>query len=238
MNDDNYIDIPVRSRDRHVYRVVSVLRLLELFRARKNVLVQPGKWEDPFENFIVRRQRIYGQCWTRQTYSDAVWRIYSHNASGVRIRSTPRQLAEGLSLAVGRRARAGAFIGTVRYLNRARLLAFAASVGRDAAVRPYVVARTLLVKRPAFRHEREVRLLFLPPDGVRATDGLFAYDVDPHTMIDQIMIDPRMPEARASRLRSRIIRETGFAGPIKRSLLYAPPPEVLIPFNLVHCSRG
>ena len=64
----------------------------ELFEGRKNALVLPSKWQDPFENVILNavvrtasgesgkfsfHEDIYGQCWTLHTASDAMWRIYS-----------------------------------------------------------------------------------------------------------------------------------------------------------------
>ena len=74
-------------------------RLLELFQTRHNVLVAPEKWDDPFENFILKSDRVsrrgwYGQCWTWQRASDAMWRIYSGDKNGVRMRSTPAKLLE------------------------------------------------------------------------------------------------------------------------------------------------
>src|SRR6266508_1510223 len=50
-------------------------------------------------------------------------------------------------------------------------------------------------------------------------------------VIDQIMIDPRMAERDVNALRSKIRSETSFKGPIKRSLLYAAPPDMILPFG-------
>lgn len=79
----------------------------------------------------------------------------------------------------------------------------------------------MLVKRLAFRHEREVRLLFFHPGAV-PTPGLFQYGVNPHELIDQIMIDPWMPTKKALVLIDQIKEKTGYNGEIKRSLLYTP----------------
>lgn len=77
-----------------VYRVIPRHRFFELFSERKNALVLPANWDDPFENFILRSQvqtadgkidkfllhnKLYGQCWTLHKRSDAMWRIYSPN---------------------------------------------------------------------------------------------------------------------------------------------------------------
>lgn len=244
MDDDNYIEIPRNMRSRHIYRIISVERLFELFEYRQNVLTKPKKWDDPFENFILRARiklqtgkfaqfsfhdQFYGQCWTLQTASDAMWRIYSSERSAVRIRSTIRTVAESLGSALGDYAQIQAFIGKVRYLSSKRLGAFANDwFPGTHSLRARVSAETLLVKRPAFKHEREVRLLFFQHNAAETDGDLYWYNVDPHVFIDQIMIDPRMPEAEVNALKKRIVEKTGFRGPILRSLLYAAPPALIV----------
>jgi hypothetical protein len=82
-----------------------------------------------------------------------------------------------------------AFIGKVKYLNK-RLIRYANSVFKGGAegLSSRLFAETLLVKRLAFAHEREVRLLFFRRDKASASDDLYPYSVDPHALIDQIMI--------------------------------------------------
>ena len=247
MDNDNYLDIPASARDGFVYRIISVQHLLELFETKQNVLLKPRKWEDPFENFILSsrvqlptgelatfgfRDCFYGQCWTLQSASDAMWRIYSPKLDAVRIRSTVRKLGESLSRARGDWAHDEAFIGRVQYLPNEKLMAFAKNAFRGMeSPSARMFAKTLLVKRPAFKHEREVRLLFFQRDKVHAQKDLLAYPVDPHEFVEQIMIHPRMHKQEANTLRQKIKAKTGFHGPIKRSLLYAPPPDLVLPFN-------
>jgi hypothetical protein len=45
------------------------------------------------------------------------------------------------------------------------------------------------------------------------------------------MIDPRLKKERADRLKVAIREQTGFSGPIKRSLLYAPPKGFVFPLG-------
>jgi len=244
MDSDNYIGIPQAMRSRHIYRIISVERLFELFKNRQNVLTKPQKWEDPFENFILRARiklqtgqlaqftfhdQFYGQCWTLQKASDAIWRIYSPNGNAVRIRSTIRTVAESLSSSLGEYAQIQAFIGKVRYLPSKQLRSFASNwfPGRNG-LRARASAETLLIKRPAFKHEHEVRLLYFQHNAANTVGDLHWYKVNPHTFIDQIMIDPRMPELDVNTLTKRIQEETGFRGPILRSLLYAAPPALIV----------
>jgi hypothetical protein len=202
------------------------------------VLVRPHNWEDPFENFVLNssvemadgevgkfgfHEDFYGQCWTRHKASDAMWRIYSGNKTGVRVRTTIDKLARSLAAPLGDWAHVQAFIGKVKYLSDAKLKAFAASVFSDG-INPDTLASSLLVKRAAFSHEREVRLLYLEKENnKKQEDGFYRYPVDPHDLIDQIMVDPRLPLKEAKDLIEEIRTTTGFRGGTKRSLLYAPP---------------
>jgi hypothetical protein len=92
-----------------VYRVFQIDRLISLFSDNVNTLVKPILWDDPFENFILQqdattqsgnivevsahRETFYGQCWTlNANETDALWRIYSPNKIGVRVKTTLAKL--------------------------------------------------------------------------------------------------------------------------------------------------
>lgn len=225
----NYLNLSRRDRDRHIYRIIPITRLYKLFETRTNVLLNPQKWEDPFENVLLHtifpRVGLFGQCWTRHTASDAMWRIYSPNSCGVRIRTRLRVLVNSLDRSL-RGTRALAFIGGVKYLPQKELIRFVThSVSNDKLRDPSQHARTLLVKRLAFRHEREVRLLLANAQDIGDQDR-FAYAMNPKELVDQIMIDPRLAKEHADRLREEIRHQTGFKGSILRSLLYTLPPEL------------
>jgi len=245
MQEGNYLNLGEAEKNLRIYRIISVERLYQLFERQQNVLVRPSKWEDPFENFVLNSQArlpdgtlvrfgfnndFYGQCWTLQTASDAMWRIYSPGADSVRIRTSVRKLAESLSGGLGEWAHVQAFIGRVRYLRDKELLDFASNVfarGLD----PVALANTLLVKRKAFVHEREVRLLYFEKEN-SGTSDLFPYTIKPHALIEQIMIDPRLPEDKVADLKQEIRKKTDFTGPIVRSLLYAPPEGMVFPIGV------
>jgi len=243
MREQNYLHLPQSDRDRFIYRIVSLQRFEEMLEEKSNTLVKPSSWDDPFENFILKsRVRIqtgelasidfhdqyYAQCWTLQTTSDAMWRIYSPNSRSVRIRTTIRRLAESLSTHEGDWAHISTFIGKVRYLKNDDLLEFAKGAFREGSPRTF--AGTLLVKRPAFRHEREIRLIFFQRNQAAKRAPLYSYALEPNRLIDQVMTDPRLTVAESDQLQARI-RKIGFQGQLKRSLLYAPPPDLVIPFG-------
>ena len=173
----NYIALNLKRlrSDTHIYRVFPKKRLFDLFDSGTNVLVRPSMWEDPFENFMLQapvrtgsgdnasfsfHDDFYGQCWTLLKASDAMWRIYSQDKTGVRVRTTIEKLARGLSHTLGNWAHAQSFIGRVEYLSEPDLRGFS-QTAFEHGLTPAALAQSLLVKRMAFKHEREVRLLYL-----------------------------------------------------------------------------
>lgn len=241
MNDKNVINLSKKDLGAYVYRVMPLNRFYELFRNKQNVLVRPSKWEDPFENFILNaparlpdgtvvsfgfNNDFYGQCWTKLTSSDALWRIYSPDKTSVRVRTTVRKLLITLQAPLGEWAHEQAFIGKVLYLGDKKLVEFGNNVFRDG-LSSRALAETLLVKRVAFRHEREVRLLYFEKE--KAQKDIYTYPVDPHALIDQVMLDPRLLRAEADTKKSEIRKRTGFNGRILHSLLYAPPKGMIFP---------
>ncbi|WP_157981823.1 DUF2971 domain-containing protein [Aliidiomarina soli] len=244
---NNYINIDLKVKDQYIYRIISIERLIELFSNKKNLLVSPRKWEDPFENFILKskarlsdgkivdfgfRDNFYGQCWTRHKASDAMWRIYSPESSGVRIRTTIPKLANSLAVGLHPWQNVQCFIGKVKYLNNKKMMDFANTVFKGK-INPeaYELAKTLLIKRPAFKHENEVRLLYFEKESGKS-GSIYEYDIDPHSLIDQIMIDPRLDCSEFRKVKADIQSKTNFKGRILRSLLYAPPENMVFPFGL------
>lgn len=229
-----------KERAKPVYRVMPIKRLYELFESRRNVLINPSLWDDPYENFIlsskVREQsgeivdyglhkHVYGQCWSFHRASDAMWRLYS-DGTGVRIKTTPDKLLSSLYHAGVDKPNMSCGVGKVQYLNRDKLMTVANSTYGDHLITSENLFRSLLVKRLAFRHERELRVLYLDI-GERENGRLFSYSLDPHAVVSQIMLDPRTPIAEVAGLKDKIKNRTGFHGDIKRSLLYEIPDFTL-----------
>ncbi|MFM0000189.1 DUF2971 domain-containing protein [Paraburkholderia dipogonis] len=239
-----YINMIENDKRRHVYRIIELPRLFELFSTKQNVLVKPKKWQDPFENFILKakvrhssgeivsynhHERIYGQCWSLHKASDAMWRIYSPKSNGIRIRTTVEKLTHSLASLCGSLPQATCSIGRVSYLKQAELIKHAQNTFHEGGIAVEKLFGSLLFKRLAFKHENEVRLLYYQlNDELCEKDDLYRYEIDPHNLISQIMLDPRLPREAAEHLTKRIRRVTGYQGEIKRSLLYALPGELIL----------
>ena len=96
-------------------------------------------------------------------------------------------------------------------------------------ITPPAIARSLLVKRNAYRHEREVRLIYIEHEKRKHENGVYKYDIAPHTLIDQVMIDSRVTYERYVPLKKDLMKRTGLSDKqIKRSLLYRQPKGFIV----------
>lgn len=221
-----------------IYRVFPRKWFFKLFEEDKNALVWPTMWDDPFENFILRspvrtaagetgefsfHEDVYGQCWTLKKRSDAMWRIYSPKTDAVRVRTTVGRLIDSLCAANRGVTNESCFIGKVDYPPDYKLKKFARTVFKDG-LNAEAVARSLLKKRDAFEHEDEVRLIYFEGQNSKHDGGVYKYELNPHAVFDQFMIDPRMSYKDFCTFRNEIVARTGIdKARIKRSLLYKPP---------------
>lgn len=83
-------------------------------------------------------------------------------------------------------------------------------------------ARLLCIKREAFQHEAEVRILFQDHEPRRGVDGSFAYALNPNAVFEEIVLDPRLEDAQAAEVQ-RELQEAGCAIPARQSDLYQAP---------------
>jgi hypothetical protein len=229
--------------DRPIYRVFSIERLLEIFSKKSLVLVKPKKWDDPFENFILKSKiefangeqahiafanSIFGQCWSHLEESDAMWRIYSPTKSGVKVKTTPRKLRAALAAHV-KKPEISAFIGKVRYRPSTELIGMVTDRVRmqnkifDTSGKGH--AETLLFKRDEFSHEQEVRIIYSGND-IEASIDTFSFCIDPHSLLEEIVFDPRMDKNLVSVFTAHF-KTISFSGGVKRSQLYDLPDFVV-----------
>lgn len=239
-----YLNLEETEYDDYIYRIISYERFIEIFDIRKNTLVKPKLWEDTFENLVLKsklkfldgteitldaHERLYGQCWTTSKASDAMWRIYSPDKKGIRIRTTTDRLLDSLLMANVDKAMNESCIGKVEYKSESKITALAKkSFTKNGQLTFGSLFRSLLVKRKAFEHEKEIRLIYLDWGKSLPIEDIYSYEIDPHELITQVMIDPRVSYEEFIDIKKDIKRRTGYQGDIKRSLLYRLPEKVTI----------
>jgi hypothetical protein len=235
MEHENYIHIDNSDRGTKIYRIMSVDYLLDMFETKTNVLVKPSLWDDPSENFLfntpmvqkngteyvsILRDRAYGQCWSLNVESDAMWRIYAPKKNGVKIQTTISSLFNSLYQDTARYPKISCFIGKVDYYPKKKLTNLAKEIRDNGKSRDgsYYQAKSLMMKRIAFKHEEEVRLIYLDPCNL-ADRTIHKYRFDPFSHVKSMTFDPRMGES-LYRVYRKHIESLGFTGKIIQSGLY------------------
>ena len=174
--------------------------------------------------------------WSLTPESDAQWRVYSTvvkdpktgrntaaEQEGVKVRTTPRTLLSLLWAASLTPPEDACFLGQVEYMSqeraaqrvanevaRERLNAFGGGLGH---------AETLLVKRDPFKHETEVRLVYVEHRDGCGSDHIFAVPFDPNSTFEEVMLDPRLHPDDVKE-REAEFSSLGFKHPVKKSNLY------------------
>ena len=226
-----------------IYRIFPRIYFFELFEEGRNTLIQPKQWDDPFESILLNspvrsvtgdiesfrfHDCVYGQCWTLESRSDALWQIYSKNSDGIRVRTTIGKLIDSLRAAHRATADESCFIGRVSYKRDKKLQQFANAMFVTRS-RTDAIVRSLLLKRRAFRHENEVRLLYIENRETKKQDLVYKYRLDPLEIFDQAMVDGRISWAQFVSLKDAIAKRTGLTKRrIRRSLLYTRPKDFVI----------
>lgn len=225
---------PKKIRNTPIFRIYPIDRLVELFTEKKNTLVKPSMWADPYENPLFRKtfeapngtlgcnnvtKNFFAQCWSLHAQTDAMWRIYSPNNGGVKVRTTIEKLFNSLVEKAPEKGRV--FIGKVEYKKKEKYEESIKKTMSIGAQEPDL-ARSLLIKRYEFSHEREIRLLYDHNRDIK--DETYAYEFDPLEVIDQIMFDPRLQESMVE-VYKNFFKKQGFQKIMKKSELYTYKPE-------------
>ena len=236
--------------DEAVYRIFSKKWFEEMLINKSMALSRPETWDDPYENLIHQgsvlvdgrpvgldpiRRSFYGQSWTLTDESDALWRIYSSDKAGVRVRTTVQKLADVLlnrtvQLGKAQHSFHKCFIGKVIYSDLSALI----ELMSDSDARLRIItdtsgrasAETLLHKRTAFSHEHEVRAIYNTVGEEKDYYGDHIPFELPADFIEEICFDPRTL-FEFERNKQRLLN-LGATAPIKCSELYAPLSDVLL----------
>lgn len=240
---ENLIFLTKGDLDKSVYRIFSFERLKQMFEEQKLTLVKPSLWDDPFENFILNstgrlpdgrefeigfRNTFYGQCWSLTRESDAMWRIYSPDKDSVKVKTTIRKLFSSFFNIVethkkfnGNEYNLSTFIGKVKYSSTNDLTAMLKDKERMSSKiydqSGWGQASSFYFKRWAFRHEKEIRLMYNSHQS--NTNNIFKFDFNPSDVIDEIVFDPRMKNEIYMSNKTELI-QLGFNKKIIQSGLY------------------
>lgn len=222
---ENFIKnaININNLDTPVYRIFSFERFFELITTKQLVLVQPSMWDDPYENFFLKTEVVsddgelgslenlcnswYGQCWTENEDTDAMWRIYSPEKRGVRVKTTIRKLFLTLYDTSDINCSLKYFIGKVNYKDKEEIIEFMKSTTFSEFIlggQNTQFAEVLCTKRTAFSHENEVRLIVDDIGDKNGRGGLYKINITPEELFEEVCLDPRLSSSDFVNLRAKL----------------------------------
>jgi len=228
----------ITNLDQKIYRIFSYQRFEELITQNELVLVNPSKWDDPFENFFLNTEidcgnseiatldtianSWYGQCWTTNSDTDAMWRIYSPNKDGIRVSTTVRKLFSSIFNSSDTKAGLKYFIGLVEYKKKQEIISFLNNTTfMDISMggQNDNFAELLCIKRTEFSHESEVRLLINDVEDNIGVNGFYKIPFSAKKVLDEVCIDPRATPTEFDTIKNKVIG-LGVTLPIVQSDLY------------------
>ncbi len=207
-----------------LYRIIRFERLVQMLKTDEWHFAHPSTWEDPYEIRIKNSlsPALFAQCWCRNGVSDAMWRIYSQDKLGVRIRTNTDRLRAALHT-VSRERDIGFRVARVKYVNELQYIALTGKNALDLARRVTFVRASahLYFKRLAFEHEAETRVVALDllqpqdaqPRGLRIK-------LDSRNLIESVLVDPRAPDEYVEAYRHYLKETLNFPGTVRKSSLY------------------
>ncbi|MDZ3810609.1 DUF2971 domain-containing protein [Klebsiella pneumoniae] len=149
----------------------------------------------------------YGQCWTENEDTDAMWRIYSPEKRGVRVKTTIRKLFLTLYDTSDTNCSLKYFIGKVNYKDKEEIIEFMNSTTFSEFIlggQNTQFAEVLCTKRTAFSHENEIRLIVDDIGHKHGRGGLYKINITPEELFEEICLDPRLSSSDFLNLRAEI----------------------------------
>jgi hypothetical protein len=182
-------------------------------------------------------QHVFAQCWSMTEESDTLLRAYSRvskdphfnrnicpREEGVRVKTSPRKLLSALQKWAAATTMPGVscFIGSVKYMAREQvqqtLTNWIYRHGPHAVGRGRLRAELLLLKRLAFSHEAEVRIICVASRDV-PEESFPRIPIDPTELFDEVTFDPRL-EPFEREERKAATKSLGYNGRFNDSELY------------------
>jgi len=178
---------------------------------------------------------VYAQCWSAAEYSETLLRAYSRvvqhpllsrnqvpGDEAVAVASTPRKLLECLQVWAPPEDKDCCFIGRVRYFNDTEVREqIGITLGQrmpEGTISGRQMAELILLKRSAFRHEDEIRLIYIKKSDV-SPPRFMSLEINPNTIFKSVIFDPRLVEFERKE-RESIIRALGYDGSVDIFKLY------------------
>ena len=216
------------TREDKIYRYISLEQFMLMVENNSTYLTRLISWEDTWEvpsKKIPTRvdnrnvefplysgsSELFGQCWTLKEESDAMWRIYSPTKSGIKVGTTIKKLEFIKDLNYSAINKVFYYKDLVDGLEERRKFKKMSHRFADG-----------LIKRDAFGHEEEVRLITrndtrLIGDKVTESNHI-EFSLEMSEFIEEIVIDPRAQDYYVKTIQRYCERAGLKAMPLKSDL--------------------
>ncbi|WP_243434063.1 DUF2971 domain-containing protein [Pseudomonas sp. 43(2021)] len=216
------------SDNKYLYRIMRFDHAVQVLKGTL-FFSHPSQWEDPYETHVKHSydHAIFAQCWTTASMSDAMWRIYSPNFLGVRLRTRVGKLTQAMQAYTANNKGFKRRLEKVKYLSQAdykkETVQLESLMSDSDFTSPSLGADLLCIKRSAFEHESEVRAILFNSNAERKEGGVLkgiTVDFDGIDLIDSILFDPRAPDEICHAMRHYLKEVLKFPGAVRKSKLY------------------
>ena len=230
--------------DSNIYRIMPIDRFIQVITEEKFPLFRPRIWDDPFENLLLNskfsifnssvcvkeiRDSFYGVCWSLTKENDAMWRIYSPDKRGVKIKTKISKVFDAIFYDLEDKEKISFSVGDVVYLADKEIVAIFSSFNENnitLADNNSSFPSSLLFKRPEFKHENEIRFL-IEKKGL--SEDICKLNFNWFDCIEEIVFDPRIDKDVYESYKTLLINHYKFKERIiKKSELYTKPIELNI----------
>lgn len=227
-------------------RYMSFNRLLDCFVNKRFVFPKYIRFKDPWEGFfhearlkhddyqdetVLGKHYPFIMCFTNHKESDAMWHTYSKNTTRVKIVTSVSKLKKLVN-----KPSSGfdSYLRTIEYLSKSNIenadflikrFPGVFKKGDRLASWEHAIIDCLFIKRDAFKHEDEVRLLLYFKE--KQKDDFYHLYTDPNEIIERVVLDPRIKKELEELYRDSLIKLgyknfDGDKGIVVKSDLYKP----------------
>ena len=226
----------IESMDLVMYKYIKLDYVLNMLETGKFRFDNIKKWEDVYENFVDKEDvnllnstkdgnmlgsTLFGQSWTTQEDSDAMWRIYSNTGYVVRVMTVYPLLFHVLVewMTDHKDTPTTITIDHVYYADENEINEWLLS-NSPMNLWAFIELQEegIFIKRREFEHEKEVRAILRSSKSDKRE--YIELNFDPHKVFREIVIDPRVSEDEFIRQRDCLVNRGFDMSKIRKSTLY------------------
>lgn len=215
-----------------VYRFIPVYRLFDILSRNELFFLRTSKWDDPFESYlfdkfvsdtnseyyhlqkhVALKQKLFFLCCSQVFETDHMWKIFTPDKNGVRIRMQLRDISS-----LGTKTHGDIYIGKVQYKLKKSIRNLIKEY-KDPQKNIVNLLRLFFVKRTAYKTEKEIRVVLYK--NIDTASDVASIPFHGHK-IEEVMFDPRMDKAVFEKYKDHLKTIFQFPNKIFQSSLYDP----------------